>query len=189
MFCAVEIPDALRARFAEHAARLRASARDVRASWERPEKIHVTLKFVGEIEERRARELSSAAERAAAACAPFTLSVGGAGTFPPRGAARVLWLGVEDVSGGLARAHKLLEDECAAVGFPRETRDFHPHVTVARLRTRDGAQELADLHRSTAFAPYPFQVSEIVVMHSELGPGGSKYTAVTRHVFAQTHDS
>ena len=183
LFYAVELPDELKSRFAEHAARLREAAPDVKASWERPEKIHITVKFVGEVEAGRADGLSEAAARVAAQAEPFDLTVGGTGAFHTQGNPRVLWVGVEDESGGLARVQARLEDECSALGFPRETRPFHPHLTVARLRAPTGAKQLGTLHRATPFESQTFRVNELVLIRSELLPGGSKYTPVSRHRF------
>jgi 2'-5' RNA ligase len=122
VFCAVELPDELRARVAERARRLRAEFPEVRASWERPEKLHITLKFLGDVEPARVEALSGAAERAVVNLEPFELTVGGPGSFPPHGPPRVLWLAIVDASGGLAFMQRALEAECAAAGFPRERR-------------------------------------------------------------------
>src|SRR5919202_5112379 len=100
-FCAVELPDGVKSRVAEHVRRLRDGFPRVRASWERPEKLHITLKFLGEIEPSRVEALSLAAERAARQINSFTLSIEGAGAFPPRGLPRVLWLGIKDETGNL----------------------------------------------------------------------------------------
>jgi 2'-5' RNA ligase len=180
VFCAIELPAGLKARVAEYSARLREAIPQARASWERPEKLHLTLKFIGELEEARVEVLARATERAAQAVSPFELSVVGMGTFPPKGLPRVLWLGIEDVSGNLSRLHGRLEDECAREGLTRETRPFHPHLTLARVRSREGAERLGARHREGTFEPQTFTVSEVVVMRSELGPGGSKYTPVSR---------
>ena len=181
VFCAVELPAEVRQRAAEHAAGLRGRFKEVRASWPRAENLHLTLKFLGEIEESRVALLTGAAARAAGESQPFELTVEGAGAFPPRGAPRVLWLGVEDNSGGLARLHDRLEAECAAAGFGREERPFHPHLTLARLRAPQGARPLAQFHQETGFPAAQFQVMELAVMLSELGPGGSHYTPLSRH--------
>ena len=188
MFYAVELPEEFKARFAAHVALLRDAAPDVKASWERPEKIHVTFKFVGEVEAARVGALSAAAGRVAAQAEPFELTVGGTGAFHTQGNPRVLWVGVEDESGGLARVQERLEDECSALGIPRETRPFHPHLTVARLRAAAGAKKLGTLHRATAFESATFRVTELVLMRSELGPGGSTYTTVSRHAFGRERD-
>jgi 2'-5' RNA ligase len=181
VFCAVGLPEGVRAAVAERVARLRAEFQSVRASWERAEKLHLTLKFVGEIELPRVADLTAAAGRAAERSAPFRLRIEGAGAFPPQGPPRVLWLGVADASGGLAALHANLERECEAAGFDRDARAFRPHLTLARLRVPRDARELADAHRDTPFAPQQFSVDELFVMRSELGPGGARHTPVSRH--------
>jgi 2'-5' RNA ligase len=183
VFCAIELPSEVRARAAEHAARLRERTSEVRASWPRAENLHLTLKFLGEIERSRVEELSNAADRAVQNTRPFNLIIEGAGAFPPRGAPRVIWLGIKDSSDELSRLQSNLEDECAKIGFPREERPFHPHLTLARIRASHGARELARLHRETGFEAIDFPITELVVMRSELGPGGSRYTEISRHEF------
>lgn len=181
VFCAVALPDELRSRVAERVRKLREEFPDARASWEKPEKLHITLKFLGDIEPARVEDLSGAAARAAASIEPFELTIDTPGTFPSQGQPRVLWLRIGDVSGRLALMQRALEAECAAVGFPREPRPFLPHLTLARVRSPRGTRELAAAHRKTPFEPQRFEVSELVVMRSELGPGGSRYTPLSRH--------
>ena len=185
LFCAVELPEDVRERAAGHLAQLRrtAAAGETRVGWERAEKLHVTMKFFGEVEQSRVEDLAGAVGRAAGgAGAAFDLVLEEAGTFPRRGAARVLWLGVADSSGELARLHARLEDECAAAGFAREARAFHPHITIARLRTGGaGARALTEAHKALGFDPVQFTVSELALLRSELGPGGSRYTVLSRH--------
>ncbi len=183
IFCAINLPNEIKFGAAEHQRHLRVVAPQVRASWERPEKLHLTLKFLGEIELPRVEALTRAAGRAAEGVGEFELTVAGTGSFPPRGAPRVLWLGVEDPSGGLARLHARLEDECAHEGFPREQKAFRPHLTLARLRSREGAERLGALHREAQFESQSFTVSELVVVRSELLPGGARHTPISRHQF------
>jgi 2'-5' RNA ligase len=181
VFCAVELPSEVRSRAAEYVARLRDAVPDARASWPRAENLHLTLKFLGEIARSRVEMLSNAASRAAQNSQAFKLTIEGTGSFPPRGTPRVLWIGVVDSSGGLARLQSRLEDECAGAGFKREERPFHPHLTLARLRAPQHARELAKLHQETGFAAIEFSVTELVVMRSELGTGGSRYTKISEH--------
>jgi 2'-5' RNA ligase len=183
VFCAIELPEEVRARAAEHIARLREIVPEVRASWERTEKLHITLKFFGEIAGEQVETLSAAASRAVEQVQPFRLVLAQAGAFPPRGNPRVLWLGIVDSSGALAQLHNRLETECAAVGFRREERAFHPHLTLARIRAPQGAGRLAQAHQQTGFAAMEFAVTDLIVMRSELGPGGSRYTEISRHGF------
>jgi 2'-5' RNA ligase len=183
IFCAVELPEDVRARVAAHAARLReASQPSLKISWERPEKLHLTLKFLGEIEAERVEALTRAAHRAAVGGGKFALGLHEAGVFPPHGNARVLWLGLHDDTGRLAELQRRLEAECERENFPRETRAFRPHITIARIRTPNAAaRHIAKLHRETDFAPATFDVGEFVVMQSQTGAGGSRYMPLSRH--------
>ena len=186
VFCAIELPAEVRARAAEAIARLREAVPEARASWERTEKLHITLKFVGEIAPKSVEVLSDSAARAARTSQPFSLALSGAGAFPPRGLPRILWLGIKDTSGALANLSSRLEEECARAGFAREERPFHPHLTLARIRAPQGARELARLHQETVFEPMEFPVTDLRVMRSDLEPGGSRYTEVSRHRFGIT---
>lgn len=176
LFCAVELPAQIRAGAARYIASLRASAPEVRASWDREEKLHLTLKFFGDVEDERVTGLASALARAASLISPFELKLSGTGAFPPSGPVRVLWLGVSDYTGRLAELQQRVEDECAAAGFARERKRFHPHLTIARLRRPEGARHLANIHKGLDFETEAFNVSEIALIKSELLPQGSRYT-------------
>src|SRR6266404_4134733 len=130
LFVAIELPASVRERLKAHIERLRESVPDARASWIREENIHLTLKFLGDTAVSQVETLSQATRRAAGAAVPFELIVTGCGAFPPRGQPRVLWVGIEDVSGKLARLQQALEEDCANAGFAREPRPFHPHLTI-----------------------------------------------------------
>jgi len=181
LFFAVELPEEVRTRAAEHAARLRRDFPEVKAGWERPEKMHVTLKFLGDVDASRVPSLTAAAGRSTAGLSSFALSTEGTGAFPPHGSPRVLWLGLRDEAGALALLQRRLEEECYAEGFAREPRPFKPHLTLARIRTPQGARELADAHRQTPFGPVTFEISELILIRSQLGPGGSRYTPLSHH--------
>lgn len=84
----------------------------------------------------------------------------------------------------LAGLHAALEDRCAAAGFEREPRSFHPHLTIARLRESKGSRALAEHHKQLGSPAETFTVSELVVFRSELSSKGSKHTALTRHELA-----
>lgn len=180
LFCAIELPKEVRAQVATYIATLREAAPRARASWDREEKLHLTLKFFGDVEENRLGLLTGALRRAASLIDPFELKLSGTGAFPPSGSPRVLWLGVTDASGSMIRLHQQIEDECARSGFAREHRRFRPHLTIARLRSREGAGRLAALHKSTGFETPAFKVTEIVLIRSELLPQGSRYTTLEK---------
>jgi 2'-5' RNA ligase len=183
LFCAVELPRDVRARVATHVAHLRASIDGtLKVSWEREEKMHVTLKFFGDVAPEGVTPLSDALARTASRFEPFTLRLAGCGVFASLSRPNILWLGIADDSGRIATLQSDLEDECARAGFARDARRFHPHVTIARLRFVNGeARRLARLHLETEFEPISFRASELVLMRSELGAGGSRYTVLSRH--------
>lgn len=181
LFCAIELPQGVRSRAARYVARLREAAPHVRASWEREEKLHLTLKFFGDTEEDRVQDLTEALERAASLVNPFELVLQGTGAFPPSGSPRVLWLGVSSPNGLLNKLYLEVEDECSRRGFARERKRFNPHLTIARLRSHEGARQVAALHKSMEFETEAFRVTEIVLIKSELLPQGSRHTKLSSH--------
>jgi 2'-5' RNA ligase len=181
VFCAIEIPQEIREAVAEHISGLRRAAPEAQASWSRPENIHLTLKFLGEISQTRVEQLSQAASRAASNSIPFTIELKQTGCFPTRASPRVLWIGINDPESKLAELHAHLEEECAKEGFAKEARRYHPHLTVARLRKPQGARTLAAAHEELEFTPAQIVVQELHVIRSELGRGGSRYTVIARH--------
>ncbi len=183
LFIALAIPASVRAKLKAHIDRVRESSPEVSASWSRAENLHLTLKFLGETPVAKVESLSQAAARAASALEPFEIVVQGCGSFPPRGQPRVLWVGIEDPSGGLGKLHQRLEDECSQASFAREQRAFHPHLTIARLRKPQGSRQLAELHKEIGFEAETVGVSALMVVKSELGPEGSRHTAVSQHEF------
>lgn len=181
VFCAVELPDAVRARFEEHIARLRKSVPDAAASWSRVENIHLTLKFFGNVELDRIPAISAAATRTTEQLSNFEIGVGNTGVFPRPSRPQVLWIGVNDPSGNLSALQKQLETECATAGFPKEERAFHPHLTIARLRKPEAARHLADTHLNMIFEPIRVRVNELIIFRSELSSKGARYTPISHH--------
>ena len=171
----------MRERVQQHITQLRASLPDARVSWNRDDKLHLTIKFLGDIAPERVADLSLAAAQAVSGMKPFTLAVEGCGAFPPRGEPRVLWIGIVDATEELARLYERLEEQCSALGFQREQRPFRPHLTIARIRKPKDARRLAATHKELGFGRTEFNVSELLVIRSELGSEGSRYTEISRH--------
>ena len=148
----------------------------------RGQKIFIsTLKFLGNISTASVSDFSEAASRAASSVKRFEIRVEQTGVFPPRGLPRVLWLGVNDGDGKLAQLHKRLEAESGKAGFLPEHRPFRPHLTIARVRQAAHASALAAAHVQMEFDPLELVVSELLVIRSELGSAGSKYTVISSH--------
>jgi len=181
VFCAIELPSLVLEKISEHITRLRAAAPDSPASWSRPENVHLTLKFIGEIAQIRVSDLSQAAANAVAGFSPFEIVIKETGSFPKRGTPRVFWIGIEDHSGQLAQLQAKLEEECLRLGFEKEVRAFNPHLTIARGRKPQGARALATAHKEMGFPSTEVCVNQLSVIRSELSSKGSNYTTISRH--------
>jgi 2'-5' RNA ligase len=184
VFCAIELPSLVLEKISEHITRLRTAAPDSPASWSRPQNVHLTLKFLGEIAASRVGDLSEAAAAAVAGFSPFEILIKDAGSFPKHGTPRIFWIGIDDYSGKLAQLQAKLEDECLRLGFAKEARTFNPHLTIARGRKPQGARALAAAHKKMGFASTEVSVNELTVIRSELGSNGSNYTTISRHVLS-----
>jgi 2'-5' RNA ligase len=177
-FIAIELDEGIRARLCEAQDQLRACGAQVK--WTKPPQMHLTLKFLGEIEEHQVEEVGAALANAAVGSKPFEMEVRGVGSFPPRGAARIVWAGLEDPSGTLDRLQHRVEGALGAAGFERETRRFHPHVTLGRVK--DGrSRGLRERIQAAADVAFGVQrVSDVVLLQSMLSPKGPTYTELLR---------
>lgn len=184
IFIALDIPGEIRARIIEYAERARALASEAR--WARPEGLHVTLKFIGEVSESRLEQIKTALARVRAA--PFDVAFEKAGFFPNSKGPRVFWIGVE---GGpaLPRLAALIEDATHAIGIPKEERTYSPHLTLARSGSGPGGQHqlkpLATLlhdHASPQFGT--MTARDFFLYLSKPQRGGSQYTKLQRFELA-----
>jgi 2'-5' RNA ligase len=184
VFCAIELPQEVLQRVTQHTARLKETAPEAQASWSRTDNVHLTLKFLGNVSPASVENLSDAASQAVAGLGPFTIRIEQSGVFPLHGSPRVLWIGVNDCEGKLRNLQMRLEDQAERLGFQKEARAFHPHITLARLRKPQHARSLATAHQAVEFEPVEFIVAELLVIRSELSSAGSKYSTISRHPFA-----
>jgi 2'-5' RNA ligase len=179
LFIAIEIPEDIMQAIAKVQRQLRAGGAD--ANWTRPEGIHLTLKFLGEVPEAKVPEITAAMSEAAHGAERLSLTVEGAGAFPNRKSPRVLWLGVTGDTGNLAALQSSVEDAMAALGFEREARMFSPHLTLARIRfprPRDNWQQLITGISNVKLGG--FEAGHVSLMQSELRREGAVYTEVGR---------
>jgi RNA 2',3'-cyclic 3'-phosphodiesterase len=183
IFVAIDISEEARRKASEYIESLRRRFPASRVGWDKSEKLHLTLKFLGETSDAQLAELTKAVEKAAREISSFKLRIADTGVFPSRRKARVLWLGVEDEKESLRKLNEALENECERHGLTREKRDFKAHLTIARLREPEKSRSLVEAHLQEEFAAIEFEVSEIVIYQSELSPQGSRYTIVSKHSF------
>jgi 2'-5' RNA ligase len=182
-FIASDIDAAVRRQLTVIQERLRTSCPQVR--WVRPENVHLTLKFLGEIRGDQVVPVGRALDTLAAGTTPFELAVEGLGAYPPRGPARVVWVGVVDSCGALAKAHAECERLLAALGFPPEHRAFSPHLTLARVKdpsTGRQARQAVDSHPAVRLGIQ--SVEALTLYQSTLTPQGPRYQPLSRHAFS-----
>jgi 2'-5' RNA ligase len=174
-FLAVDLPEAARAQAARALETVRAAV-DAPARWVDPEKLHLTLKFLGQVEERRLPRIAELAAARIARLGPIEMELGGFGAFPHARAARIVWLGVSAGAPALARAARKLDSAAARAGVPRERRPFRAHLTLGRLRTPGRVP----LERLVAPPGDPFSVEEVVLYESRPDSNGSTYVPLAR---------
>ena len=149
--------------------------------WVKPDGIHLTLKFYGEVRPDVVPALEETLRRAGAGSAPVPLDLGGLGVFPGPRAPRVMWVGLAGDLPALAALAQAVETGAAPLGFPPEARGFSPHLTLARVSGRLSTAESRKLQEVVARPPAggagPQTFTDLSLMRSELrGPGGAKYT-------------
>jgi 2'-5' RNA ligase len=160
-----------------------APVRDAReklpVKWVRPENIHLSLKFLGDVDEAREAELREALKRAAGTRSeprPLTLQITGFGVFPDYQRPRVLWAGVTP-DPGLELLQHGVEQAFAPLGFPTEARPFRPHVTLGRAGRDARPRDFKELEAMLAGTDFDetVTVSEVDLMQSTLQPSGPVY--------------
>jgi RNA 2',3'-cyclic 3'-phosphodiesterase len=176
VFIAIDISEEARAAAAQYEEALRREFAEVRVGWERPEKLHLTLKFLGKTDDDQLERVKRAVGSAAASGNVLTLELAGTGVFPSARSPRILWLGLRESGDALKVLANRMETECETIGFPKENRPFSPHLTIGRVREPHRSRELAEKHAASKFGPVAFVVNEVVVYKSELRPTGSIYS-------------
>ena len=174
-FLAIELPKALLEKIGEVQEDLKSSHSDVR--WVSPQKIHLTLKFFGNIEEARIEPIIRAIECSIHDTQIFSLGVKGIGAFPNWKNPRVIWMGLIDGTGVLLPLHKQLETDLEGIGFEPEGRVFQPHLTLGRVNSSRGKEEL--IRRMEGYREEEFAnigVERIILFESDLRPTGPIYT-------------
>jgi 2'-5' RNA ligase len=182
LFLAVNLSIPSTRRVAEALERMRRGCEQggPRVSWVPPANLHVTLKFLGWT---RPEAVGAIRERVAAGLVgrkAFEIEAVGTGAFPDAGAARVLWVGVRDGSGGLAQLAKDVDQWMVELGFEPETRAYHPHITLGRVRDPGGAA-CGDLLGSGGAQSFGGSwIREVILYESVTKSRGSEYSALFR---------
>ncbi|MBW2636697.1 MAG: RNA 2',3'-cyclic phosphodiesterase [Deltaproteobacteria bacterium] len=182
-FLAIDLSDEVRGELAAIQRRLKSALEGVR--WTRPEGIHLTLKFFGDIDNDAIGSIADIVEKRTKGFGPLSLAMGAMGAFPNLGRARVLWLGLEGEIEKLASLQESMEDDFEVLGFVKETRSFKPHLTLGRARSSRGM--ITGLREAMESIRYenqsPFSAEGLTLFKSDLAPGGAVYTKLAYFSF------
>jgi RNA 2',3'-cyclic 3'-phosphodiesterase len=176
LFLAIDPGEECRRRVAGTVDSVRATTSGIR--WVRENQFHLTMAFLGTVDESRVAEISAATEPIVRRYSPFSVKITGVGVFPDWRKIRVVWLGLRD-AGALVQLGGDVGETCATLGFPQ--RPFRAHLTIGRITGPLSAEQKVSLSKALAVhkhETYPFDVSRVLLMRSVLSPAGSEYSVL-----------
>jgi len=177
VFIAIPLPVGLKAKLVALQQEFRPLP--LEAAWVREAGFHLTLKFLGDVDSTQIKPIVSCMTATVQHCHPFSLSLAGVGVFPHESSPRVLWVGVQDVTGDLRHMQQALDAHLMQVGFASENRPFAPHLTLARLkRILRRGDFLATLKRHRETVLGQLDVDHLELVESQLHPSGARYSIV-----------
>lgn len=176
-FIAIELPQDIKDSLAKLQNRLKETGADVK--WVEPQNIHLTLKFLGERDEKKVKQISQVIEKVALGRSTFAARIASLGAFPGIKSPRVIWVGINQGDSETKEIAKELEEEIAKIGIPKEDRPFSSHITIGRTRSSLNrerlAQELQGLANDLAGKNLEFCITKITIFKSTLTPKGPIY--------------
>lgn len=141
------------------------------------QQLHITLRFIGDVDEKRIPEVVGCVRRACDGTGPFTVDIEGAGCFPNSKRPSVVWVGARS-GGNLETLSERISEELSGKGFDFDDKPFKGHITVGRCRGPVDVSPVLDEYGSTRFSR--FECNEVLVMKSVLGPSGAKHSVMER---------
>lgn len=179
IFIAIDLSADARREVAGHIENLRRAHPEIKVGWERPEKLHITIKFLGgtntsilETLESKIADIGNSRNR-------FRLRLSSTGVFPSRSRPRILWIGLDGDVRVASDLGKEIDDVCQGLGFELERREFRSHITIGRIRDPGRSSQVVNMHLEARIEPVEFEVSEIVTYESKLQRTGSVYSVVS----------
>ena len=174
-FIGFELPEKIRSFISSIQEDLKSNGLDVR--WVQPKNIHLTLKFLGNINKDDTQKVGEAIFKSAADYAPISLTAKGIGAFPGINRPRVLWIGIRGQIDVLIQLQKSLDDQLEQIGFPKENRPFKGHLTLARVKGQINRAKLINaIKKYGEFEPKSFIADNIILFKSDLKSTGAVYT-------------
>jgi RNA 2',3'-cyclic 3'-phosphodiesterase len=182
LFIAIELPRDILRTVEKVQSQLKSAIPGRAAKWVRPEGIHLTLKFLGDVPISQIDTIIDEMQAAVSGHIQFFLTIEGLGCFPNTNNPRVLWLGLTGDVRDLAALQAGIEERIAPMGYPPESRGFHPHLTLARSAQDARREELVAIGKAAEKGLGTlgsWRIDEVSLMRSDLRPDGAVYTQVT----------
>ena len=181
-FFAIDLPSTVRNTIAETQAQFKGLG--LKISWVKPENIHLTLKFLGDVPENRIEKIRNCFFQDFGDINRFQVSLGKLGVFSNWNRPRVFWIGVRDETKKLYELWSHVQMNLEALGFAKDIKGFSPHLTLARIKSPENKDRLQQkVSRWRPFDIQPFEVCEIKLFKSRLTPQGSIYTVLETFPF------
>ncbi|HVN48539.1 MAG TPA: RNA 2',3'-cyclic phosphodiesterase [Bacteroidota bacterium] len=143
--------------------------------WETESQFHITLKFLGDIDSSLVEPISDALQQSFVQFHQFDLMFQRLGAFPDSFNPKIIWIGIQSHSALISLQHTI-EQTCETFGIPKESRSFHPHITLGRVKGLKNIHRLTDAIKTGIFEPMQVHCHEIELMKSDLSPDGATYT-------------
>jgi len=174
-FVAIELPGKIISSISKVQEDIRSYGFKIR--WVKPENIHLTLKFLGNVKKADIEKVGEAIYESVKEYSPITLRAKGIGAFPGIKRPRVIWVGISGQLDLLVGLQKTLDEKLEAIGFPKENRPFRGHLTLGRVKAKIDPKRFCDaLNELVRFESETFVADRIILFKSELKPTGAVYT-------------
>lgn len=174
IFIALELPEEVKKEILEIQRQL--VIKNAKIRWVSKENTHLTLKFLGGVEESLMSDIYETINRASKSFNSFQLNLSNAGLFPNKGRPKIIWAGI----GGRIPELESLSENCDSamhrIGFKRENRKFKPHVTIGRIKSLSDAEDLSQRLNDLEIDPIEFEAAKINIIKSDLTSSGAVYT-------------
>ena len=177
-FIAVEIDNQTKQKISDLISNLKKSKADIK--WITEGQMHLTLKFLGNIDNGRVQEISGALSSISHNVKPFEITLSDIGAFPNLNRPRVIWAGIAKGAEYLKTISEKIETGLEKLGFEKEDREFNPHFTLGRVKTSKDLTELKKLLNETQFnSENEIKINELVLFQSTLSPKGATYSKLS----------
>jgi 2'-5' RNA ligase len=175
-FIAIELSQEIKETLGKIESELQKSVSGVK--WVKPDNIHLTLKFLGNVDEGTVENIKKIMNEVAKDAKPFKMKLSQAGAFPSPSRPRVIWVGIDDENKKSSHSVNLIEEKVSSLGIEKENRAFHPHLTLARVKFLKDKSSVQNAFVSLKVPSTEMTAAKITLFQSKLTPQGSIYTAL-----------